>query len=90
MRPSRGSCRYAQIAIKWRITKLSDIASSSSVSSTERYAATAEISSLTGVLLEAKLLPGVTKPLRDWAVEKAGQSGYDKAKLLRDQQAAGR
>jgi len=81
---------YALIGVKARIRSLTEVAESTSVSPAQRYAATAEIASLTGVLLECKLLPGVTKPLRDWAVEKAGQAAYEKAKALRDQQAAGR
>jgi hypothetical protein len=81
---------YAQAGIKARITSLSGVAANSSVSESERCAAAAEISSLTGVLLEAKILTGVTKPIRDWAVKEAGESAYANAKASRDQQAAGR
>ena len=81
---------YAQACVKTRIKDLISIADSSSSSQTDKDAATAEITSLTGILLEAKILPRVTKPIRDWAVKKAGETEYEKAKAARDQQARGR
>jgi len=80
---------YAQAGIKSRIADLNTVVSSSSAQA-EKDAAVAEITSLTGVLLESKILPSVTKPIRDWAVKKAGEVEYEKAKAARDQQARGR
>jgi hypothetical protein len=81
---------YAESCARERITKLTAIAADARRSRSERDGAAAQITSLSGVLLEIKLLPSVTRPIRDWGVKEAGQADYDKAKAARDERASGR
>lgn len=75
---------YAYEGIKFEIMTQNTIASDASRSMTERDAASKKATELVGRLMETKLLPAVSAPIRDWAIAKVGTAAYAKAKLERD------
>lgn len=76
---------YAANDVKRQIAEQQAIAGDEAASHEARSTAESKVIELTGVLLETQLLPGVTEPIRDWAIAHVGTEAYLKAKAERDQ-----
>lgn len=77
---------YAEAGIKDRIVKQDSVANDPTKTQGERDEAAKEVVELSGRLMEAKILPGVSGPIRDWAIAKVGSDAFMKAKKNRDAQ----
>lgn len=77
---------YASAGIRAEVAAQSSIANDTSRTQAERDAASKLVIVLTGKLMESKLLPAVSAPIRDWAIAKVGTDAYAKAKQDRDKQ----
>lgn len=80
---------WAERGLKAELAVQSAIAADSSRAQTERDEAAKQATEITGRLLEVKILPSVTEPIRDWAIAKVGSEAYLKAKRERDAQITG-
>lgn len=75
---------WAERGIRDEIKAQSAIASDATMPQAFRDEASRKVTELTGLLLETRLLPAVSEPIRDWAIAKVGTAAYAQAKLERD------
>jgi len=80
---------YAQDGIRVRIAEQQAVVDDATRTQEDRDAAVAAITSLQGRLMETALLPGVSAPIRDWAIANVGTETYIQAKQDRDAQIGG-
>lgn len=75
---------FAQDGIRAKIVEQQAISNDETKSQAERDAAAAAVEALQGSLLETVLLPGVSQPIRDWAIAAVSTEAHLKAKQDRD------
>lgn len=80
---------FAAAGVRAEIAAQTSISNDMTKTQAERDAAATKVTELQGRLLETKLLPSVSEPIRDWAVAKVGTESYSKAKADRDARVAG-
>ncbi len=75
---------FAQDGIRAKIAEQQTIANDETKPQADREAAAAAVELLQASLLETVVLPGVSQPIRDWAIAAVGTEAYLKAKQDRD------
>lgn len=80
---------HAEAGIRAEIAALTSIAGNADATDEARTAAETRVVELTGRLLETRLLPEVSAPIRDWAIAKVGTETFVQAKAERDHAVTG-